>query len=78
MAASTIAGHLALFVRTGELPISDFVSEEKAKLITGFFKENPETSLGESKKALGEEISYNDLKFVKQHLLFNSKKAKSE
>ncbi|HEY9113964.1 MAG TPA: helix-turn-helix domain-containing protein, partial [Bacteroidales bacterium] len=76
MAPSTISGHLAQFVATGELPVTDFVSEEKVKLIANFFKENPESLFGEAKSALGDDVSYNDLRFVRQHLLFLDTKQK--
>jgi hypothetical protein len=67
---TTIEGHLARFVGNGELPVTDFVEEEKLKTIIAFFKENDEMSLSESKEKLGDGISYGELKMVRQHLLW--------
>lgn len=78
MVFSTISGHLAHFVGTGELPVSDFVDEEKVKMISDFFQENPDAQTGEAKEALGDAVTFTDLKFLKQYLFFISEKAKSE
>lgn len=64
----TIEGHMAHFVENGMLPIHRFVEPEKRKLIQSFFFEYPEARLSTAKEALGDEISYSDLKFVRSHL----------
>jgi hypothetical protein len=68
-ATSTILGHLAHFVGTGELPVADFVDEKKLKTISTFLNKNSELALSEAKIQLGEKYSYADLRFVQQHLL---------
>ena len=73
-AVSTVMGHLSHFVGTGELPVTDFVDEEKLKTITTFFKENGEMTLGEAKNQLGDAYSYTDLRFVQQHLVYQASK----
>jgi len=71
---STILGHLAHFVGTGELAVADFIDEKKLKSITSFFKENSEMTLSEAKNQLGDDYSYTDLRFVQQHLAFQVSK----
>ena len=73
-AVSTIMEHLAHHVGNGELPVTDFVDEEKLKLITAFFKENGEMTLGEAKNLVGDAYSYTDLRFVQQHLVYLANK----
>ena len=68
MATSTIEGHLAHFVGTGELDIAQVVPEEKIKRIGNYLRQNPEQGLKDCKDALGETVSYTDLKFVMQWL----------
>jgi len=70
MAASTIEGHLAHFIRTGELNIQQFVEPEKISKITAYFLANNNESLGPAKAALGEQVSYAELRFVLNHLKF--------
>ncbi len=71
MAISTIEGHLAHFIGTGELRLQQFVDKNTAKIITDFFNSNPETSLSDAKEKLDSSITYGELKFVRKHLDFN-------
>lgn len=68
MVITTIEGHLAHYVQTAELPVSDFVSPDKLKRLTAFFERNGMMSLSEAKAKLGQQISYRDLKFVMAHM----------
>lgn len=61
---STIEGHLSAFVKTGEVEIRDFVSEEKLNNITHIIENLNLDKLSDIKSKLGEEYSYNDIKFV--------------
>ncbi len=76
-AVSTIQGHLAHFVGTGELPVTDFVDEEKLKSITSFFKENSEITLSEAKNQLGKAYSFVELRFVQKHLVYLGSEAEA-
>ncbi|MBL7103832.1 MAG: helix-turn-helix domain-containing protein [Bacteroidales bacterium] len=69
-ATSTIEGHLAYFVGTGELTVEEMVSAEKVKRISDFFQKQETTLLSEAKAALGEDVKYSELRFVLQHLRF--------
>jgi len=65
---TTVEGHMAYYVGTGKLPVSDFVKEGKLKKISEFFLKNGEIALGEAKERLGDGVSYGELKMVRQHL----------
>ncbi|HCN82663.1 MAG TPA: helicase [Sphingobacteriaceae bacterium] len=66
----TIEGHLANFITTGEISIFDLVSKSKVAKITAHLVQNPSSAMGEIKLAMGEAISYGDIKAVINHLAF--------
>ncbi|MBI9038871.1 MAG: helix-turn-helix domain-containing protein [Bacteroidales bacterium] len=68
LAVSTIEGHLAYFVGTGEISIDEIVSAEKVKLISDYYQNNETMLLGEAKADLGEKVTYGELRFFLQHL----------
>ncbi|HRQ52445.1 MAG TPA: helix-turn-helix domain-containing protein, partial [Agriterribacter sp.] len=69
MAVSTIEGHLARFIPTGEIKITDIVPEEKIQTIC---KAIEETGAGFStssvKEKLGDAYSYSEIRAVMAHL----------
>jgi len=69
-ATSTIEGHLAHFISTGEIDIEKLVSPDKIKRISKFFINNKTASLSEAKAALGDEVGYGELRLVLNHLQF--------
>ncbi|MFD2162415.1 HRDC domain-containing protein [Paradesertivirga mongoliensis] len=66
----TIEGHLAHYVSSGKVSVFDLVSKLKVAKITAYLFENPGQKTGEVKVALGDEISYGDIKAVMNHLTF--------
>ena len=68
LALTTIEGHLAHFVGIGDLDINRFVSPEKVKIIRNYFHNNDSPLLSDAKEALGENISYGEIKFVQKYL----------
>ena len=68
MAQTTIEGHLAHFVGTGDLDINRFVNPEKIKIITEYFHHSDNNLLSAAKEALGDTISYGEIKFVLKHM----------
>jgi hypothetical protein len=66
----TIESHLAYYVGTGEIPVSEFVSKETADLIAGHFKGTNDFTIGPVKASLGDTVSWNDIRFVINHLMF--------
>jgi hypothetical protein len=74
LSINTIAGHLAYYVGTGEIPIDNFVSKEITDLIAGYFEGTEDFKMGPVKDALGDKISWSDIKFVINHLSFLRKR----
>jgi len=66
---STIEGHIAYYVETGELNLYDFISKEKVKIITDYFIQNKLLNLINAKTALGEKFSYNEIRVVAKYLV---------
>jgi len=75
LSINTIEGHLAYYVGTGEIPIDKFVSQEITDLITGQFEGNEDFKIGPVKDALGDKVSWSDIRFVVNYLTFLRKKA---
>ena len=67
-AVSTIEGHLADKVEEGVLDVRKFVSEEKLKLIAGYFETAESEFLRDAKEALGEDVTFSELRFVQKYL----------
>ena len=66
----TIEGHLANYITTGEISVFDLVSKVKVAKTMAHIIQNPNQSTGETKAALGEDISYGELKAVMNHIRF--------
>jgi hypothetical protein len=67
-AVSTIEGHLARFVASGELDSLKVIPAEKLTLISAFFIETGSTSLSEAKEILGDKVTYGELRLVMNHM----------
>jgi hypothetical protein len=70
LSITTIEGHLSYFVETGEIPVSRFVSQEMADLIMSHFEGTDDLTLGPVKAALGDKVTWSDIRFVVNHLKF--------
>lgn len=68
MAVSTIEGHLALYVGTGELNLDRLVEPKKTKAILAFIEKNKTRGMNEIRSALGNDFSYSEIRFVLKHL----------
>lgn len=68
LATSTIEGHLAFFISTGELEISRVITDEKRRVIEQKITNLPEKSLKDLKENLGDAYSYGEIKLVRAHL----------
>ncbi len=69
-AISTIMGHLAKYISTGEISLEEFVTPEKIATIEELFNECGPIGLGEARDILGEEYSYDELRMVKATIRF--------
>ncbi|MDR3134424.1 MAG: helix-turn-helix domain-containing protein [Prevotellaceae bacterium] len=73
-AVSTIEGHLAAFVRTGEVPVTDLVPPEKIAVILPLVKSivnGTNTGLSSIKEQLGRNYSYMEIKAVLNDFIRN-------
>jgi tRNA uridine 5-carbamoylmethylation protein Kti12 len=78
MAVSTIEGHLAPYVETGELEIQNVVDPEKVELIIDYYLAQKPENLASAKAGLGEKFSYSELRFVQNHLAYIGKLLKKK
>ncbi len=70
LATSTIEGHLARFIPTGEVKLGELVPEHKVEPIRKAIIElNAETSIGPVKELLGEDYSYGEIRAVAAEFL---------
>jgi uncharacterized protein YpbB len=64
---STIEGHLGFFVEQGKLDVARLVDEEKKLVIEQKIDAMRDATLGEIKKALGDDYSYSEIKLIYAH-----------
>jgi hypothetical protein len=64
LAQSTIEGHIAQFVKTGDIDIKKLLSEERIARIHNAFADEQTTSLASVKQKLGEGFSYGEIRMV--------------
>jgi uncharacterized protein YpbB len=70
---NTIETHLAHYVGMGEIPVDKFVSKELCDKIAIHFEGSADFALGPVKAAMGDSVTWNDLRFVVSHLRFMRK-----
>ena len=70
---STVEGHLASFIFTGEVDIRELVAEEKIAPITAAIKELGGSALGPVRGRLGEGYTFGEIKAVLNYLKHTSK-----
>jgi hypothetical protein len=64
LAVSTVESHLAKAVSSGELRIDALLPPAKASAIRSYLTENKSQTLGEAKHALGDDVTYSEIRFV--------------
>ena len=72
LAASTIESHLASFITSGEIVISELVPEDRVAIIMKTIEELHHETLAANpiKERLGSEFSYGEIRAVLQHRLW--------
>jgi len=70
---STIEKHLAHYIGTGELSVSDLLSKKKIDLISKIIFEKKTKTLTEIKELLGDKVTYSEIRFTLLHLIFQRK-----
>lgn len=73
LSLSTIEGHLAHFVGTGEIPVNELIPQETVDLISSQFAGKEDFRMGPVKEALGEKVTWSDIRFVVSYLMFSRK-----
>jgi uncharacterized protein YpbB len=73
LTVQTIEGHLAFFVKKGELAITGLVAEDKHWTIEQKAAALPGSSLRELRTALGDDYSYGEINLVLAHLQYLEK-----
>lgn len=68
MAESTIANHLTRYIDSGKLNLEALIPLEKMETITQYFVNADDTHLAPAKEALGDEYTYNELRWVLKYL----------
>lgn len=68
LAVSTIEGHLAYFVGTGELSIDRVIEPQKTKEILGYLENHQVRNINEIRTALGNKYTYSEIRYVLKHL----------
>jgi len=68
LTATTIETHLTHFIATSEISIFDFMDRDKVQKIEGFILQHQPGSINESKAALGDDISYGEIRAVMKYL----------
>jgi len=68
LTVQTVEGHLAFFVKKGELAITGLVAEDKYRTIEQKAAELPDSSLRDLRTALGDHYSYGEINLVLAHL----------
>ncbi|MDM7923589.1 MAG: RQC domain-containing protein, partial [Pyrinomonadaceae bacterium] len=64
LTVTTIEGHLARYIETGDIDLEELVPAEKADVIRKALAENGGEALGPVKAALGEDYSYGEIRAV--------------
>ena len=71
---NTIQGHLAHYIRTGRLAVTDILSDEKIASIAAVLAETGADALAPAKQILGDACSYGELKMVQAHLAWDRRR----
>lgn len=67
---STIEGHLAGYVKEGQIDVLQLVSPEKYRLISDYLTQHRNSSMSQAIQDLGRETTYSEIRFVLNSLLF--------
>ncbi|HEY8690060.1 MAG TPA: helix-turn-helix domain-containing protein [Chitinophagaceae bacterium] len=76
-AIQTIEGHLAWYVRNGDIKIDDLVSREKLILIEPLIKNNDGNSITPIKQQVGNDVSFGEIRLVMAWNEFQKEKEKN-
>lgn len=72
MAMSTIEGHLAQFMGTGDIQLEQVVDPKNAKVIMDYIETHKTRGLNEIRTGLGNDFTYSEIRFVLKYLEANA------
>lgn len=78
LTTGTIENHLTEYISKGEISVFEFVTKLKVAVITKYILEHPGSGTTDIKNALGDDISYPDIRAVQQHLIYIKSLSDSE
>lgn len=64
LTVGTIEGHMAFYVKSGDLKVTDFISEDKLKNILEVVKAKDTTSMKVIRDSLGDSYTFGDIRFA--------------
>lgn len=70
LSLSTVEKHLSYYVGMGEIPVDRFLPKEKIDLITEYLEGSDDLRIGPVKEALGDRVSWSDIRFMVSHITF--------
>lgn len=73
LARSTIVGHLSDKIREGAINPEELIEKEKLQIILGYFEKSDDRGLSIAREMLGEEFSFEELRYVSKYLEFKKK-----
>lgn len=76
LASSTIEGHLAVYVASGEIKVTDLMSEEKYLELKRLMETIPFEGFGDLKSKIHDKFTYADLRLVSNALEFERRETK--
>lgn len=71
-AISTIETHLTHYIGTGEIDIFDVIDKNKVENIRDYILEKKPTSMNDTKLAMGNEVSYSEIRAVMKYLMLDN------
>ncbi|GAB4017740.1 helix-turn-helix domain-containing protein [Spirosoma koreense] len=76
LAVSTVEGHVARCIRRGELAAEDVLPADKVAAIRSYAETHQPSGIGEIMQALGNSVTYNEIRFVQYAILAENGGAK--
>lgn len=65
LSVSTVESHLAKCISTGELSVEAVLPADRIQMIRSYFENNQPESLSEALNAIGNNVTYNEIRFVR-------------
>jgi len=68
LARSTIEGHLAPYIESGDIDLLAVLDRSKAEELIAYFEKNADKTSSDAKAFFGDKYNYQELRFVRAHL----------